>query len=62
MLLEVSTSWLSKLHGDKLEAFSLEAGNDLTHDSSLDTIGLDHDEGSFLGGSVDHSVKVLQRI
>ena len=54
MLLEVSTSWLGKLHGDKLEAFSLEAGNDLTNESSLDTVGLDHDESSLFGGSLDH--------
>ena len=62
MLLEVSATWGAELHGDELEALGLEAGDDLANESSLDTIGLDHDEGSFLGGSVDHSVKVLQRI
>ena len=56
VLLEVFTAWSAQLHGDELEALSLEAGKDLTNESSLDTIGLDHDEGSFLGGSVDHRV------
>ena len=62
VLLEVSAAWGAQLHGNELEALGLEAGDDLANESSLDTIGLDHDEGSFLGGSVDHSVKVLQRI
>ena len=56
VLLEVGTSWGAHLHGDELEAFSLEAGDDRSNESSLDTIGLDHDEGSFLGGGVDHCV------
>ena len=62
MLLEVSTAWLAELHGDELETFSFESLKDLSNESSLDTIRLDHDESSFLGGSLDHSVKVLQRI
>ena len=62
VLLEVGSTWSAKLHGDQLEALSLESLNDLSNESSLDTIRLDHDESSFLGGSLDHSVKVLQRI
>ena len=54
VLLEVGTAWGAELHGAKLESLVLEASDDLTNESSLDTIGLDHDEGSLLGGSVDH--------
>ena len=46
---------LQQLHGghhhlqtDELEALLLEAGDDLTDMSALDTIGLDSKEGSFL--------------
>ena len=46
MLLEVSTAWLAELHGDELEAFSFESLDDLSNESSLDTIRLDHDESS----------------
>ena len=56
VLLEVGTAWGADLHGAKLESLVLEAGDDLTNESSLDAIGLDHDEGSLLGGSGDHSV------
>ena len=57
MLLEVCAAWLAELHADKLEAFLLEAGDDWADKSSLDAVGLDHDEGSFLGGSsLGHSV------
>ena len=47
MLLEVSAAWGGELHGDELEALGLEAGNNLANESSLDTIGLDHDKGFF---------------
>ena len=55
VLLEVGTAWGAELHGAKLESLVLEASDDLTNESSLDTIGLDHDEGSLSGGGVDHS-------
>ena len=43
---EVGLRWLDKLHSDKLEAFLLESRNDGSAKVALDTIGLDHDEGS----------------
>ena len=49
--LELGLSWSALLHGNELESFSLKSGNDLSNESSLDTVWLDHDEGSlFLGG------------
>ena len=35
------------LHGYKFEAFLFEAFDDFTDKSSLDSIGLEHDKGSF---------------
>ena len=52
--LHVGTAWVADLHGDELEALLLEAADNGTDKSSLDTIGLDHNEGSLLGGSLDH--------
>ena len=63
VLLEVGTAWLAELHADELEAFSLEASEDLTDESSLNAVRLDHDEGSFLGSSsLCHSVCLCSRI
>ena len=48
MLLELCFTWLSDLHGDELEAFSLESGDDGTDEASLDTVWLDHDVGALI--------------
>ena len=50
MLLELGFTWLTEFHGDELESFSLESGDDGTDESSLDTVWLDHDVGSLFGG------------
>ena len=55
MLLKLVLAWLTELHGDELEALGLKAGDDLTNESSLDTIGLDHDESSFFSCRFNHS-------
>lgn len=39
---------VGELEGNKLEASSLEPGEDLSNKSSLDSIRLDHDVGSLL--------------
>lgn len=39
-----------ELHRDQLEALGLEALHDLADQSTLDSVGLDHDEGTFLVG------------
>jgi hypothetical protein len=36
-----------ELHGDELEALSFEPLDDLADKSTLDSVGLDHDEGLF---------------
>lgn len=36
------------LHGNELEALVLETLDDLADESTLDTVGLDHDEGALL--------------
>ena len=48
VLLELSLSWLAEFHGNKLESFLLESGDDGSDEASLDTVWLDHDVGSFL--------------
>ena len=35
VLLEVGTAWAGKLHGNKLEALLLKAGDDFTHETAL---------------------------
>ena len=45
-------TYLHQLHGDKLETLGLEPLDDLSHQSSLDAVRLDHDE-SPLGGHGD---------
>jgi len=63
MLLHVGLSWGAELHGDELEALLLEALEDGANESSLDTVRLDHDEGSLLlGGSVDHCVCFVKNL
>ena len=52
MLLEFIGSWLSEFHGNKLESFLLESGNDSTNESSLDTVWFDHDVCSLSGWSL----------
>lgn len=55
----------SYLEADELVALLLEALDDLTHDATLDTIGLDGDEGPLEPGagktSVGHLVVSLDR-
>lgn len=46
--LEVGLRRLDELHGDELESLLLESGDDRTAEVSLDSVGLNHDEGSFL--------------
>ena len=43
MLLHVLTAGGGELHGDKLVALLLEAGDDFSDEAALDAIGLDHD-------------------
>ena len=47
VLLELLFSWLSKLHGNELESLSLESGDNLSDEASLDSVWLDHDVCSF---------------
>jgi hypothetical protein len=49
--LELGLSWSALLHGNELESFSLKSGYNLSNESSLDTIWLDHDKGSLFFGS-----------
>jgi len=49
VLLHVPFSGGAELHGNQLEALLLEALNDFSNETTLDTIGLDHDERAFLG-------------
>lgn len=42
MLLEHSLTWLAEFHGDQLETFGLESGDDLADEASLDGVWLDH--------------------
>ena len=60
VLLEVSLAWGAELHADELEALLLEASNDCANESSLDTVGLDHDESSLSLGGFDHLVFVCK--
>jgi hypothetical protein len=46
VLLEVLLAWGSQLEADKLETLSLKSSNDFSNKASLDTVGVDHDEGS----------------
>jgi len=50
VLLEVLLTWLADLHGDELEALFLEALEDFTDETTLNTVWLNHDEGSLLVG------------
>jgi len=50
MLREHSSSRLAEFHSNQFEAFLLKSGNDLAYLSSLDTIRLNHDKGSFSFG------------
>ena len=43
----------AQLHGSELEALLLETLDDLTDETSLHTIRLNHDEGALLGDSID---------
>ena len=43
-----SATYPHELHSDQLEALLLETLDDLAHQSTLDGIGLDHDEGALL--------------
>ena len=47
VLFELLFAGGAKFHANKLESLGLEAADNLANESSLDTIGLDHDEGSF---------------
>merc|ERR1719445_1989392 len=48
VLLQVSNTCLFHLHSDQLEALVLKSLDNLSHNSPLDAIGLDHDEGSLV--------------
>ena len=39
---------MHEFHGDKLEALLFKSLDDITDESALDPIGLDHDEGPLL--------------
>jgi hypothetical protein len=43
---------LRELHGHQLESLRLESGNDLTGKTTLDGIGLEHQESSFAIGRI----------
>ena len=60
MLFHVVSSGRALLHGDELEALLFEAGDDLTDNSALDGIGLEHDEGAF--SVFDHLDVILSLI
>jgi len=55
VLLKVLNRGLHELHGHKFEAFVLKTLDDLTDNSAVDAIGLDHDESAF--GSHDEDYK-----
>ena len=46
MVLQQLGGGLHELHGHELESFVLESLDDLAADPAVDTVGLDHDEGS----------------
>ena len=46
VLLHVGAAWRAELHGDELESLLLESLHNGANESSLDTVGLDHDVGS----------------
>ena len=48
MVLEKFLGSLHELHGDELESFVLEPFDDLSAETALDSVGLDHDEGSLV--------------
>lgn len=47
---ERDTTHPGELEGDQLEALGLETLDDLTDESALDSVRLDHDESTFLVG------------
>lgn len=47
MLLEVCLSWCAELEGGELVTLLLESGDDLTDESTLDTVWLDSNESLF---------------
>ena len=52
MLIEELLAGLQVLEGDQFVASVLESGEDLSSESSVDGIRLQHDEGSLLVGRV----------
>ena len=46
MVLEKFLGSLHEPHGDELESFVLEPLDDLSADAAVDSVRLDHDEGS----------------
>lgn len=44
----LTKTYPGELEGDQLEALSLETLDDLADQSTLDSVGLDHDEGALL--------------
>merc|ERR1711944_165728 len=48
VILQVILARLLELHGDELESLLLEPLDDFTDQSTLDTVGLDHDESPFV--------------
>lgn len=55
VLLELLSTWGGELQSNELETLSLEASYDLTNKTTLDAIGLDHDESAFAGFFLNHS-------
>jgi hypothetical protein len=52
VLFHVFLGGLGELHGDELESLGLETRKDGANESTLDTVGLDHNVGTFLLGSL----------
>ena len=44
----IEITYMHEFHGDKLEALLFKSLDDITDESALDPIGLDHDEGPLL--------------
>merc|ERR1719328_524296 len=53
VLLQVFDRGLHHLHGDQLETLLLKARDDFSNQATLDTVGLDHDEGPLSGHGKD---------
>merc|ERR1712241_1344307 len=60
VLLQMFLASLHEFHGDQFEALLLETFDDITHESPLDAVGLDHDESSLaVRVGLGHRSKVI---